>query len=402
MPPSYSEKPAPDTCLFIVDEEGLVFSESQQAIYKLNPPATYIWCLLEEKTTLDTVINKYRETFLLEAELATSQVTAVIKQWEKSGLLEGTERNHPETLTQQVSMLEDYKSVDNMPVYIQTEAHQIYNYFLLNSYVRVRYSSAEQVQWVHPVLEHLNVDKTLHIDNTIDIKAHGNQLYIYRDQEAIAAIADIRALAPRIKALVLQAAINKHRYFIYVHGAVVARDDYCLLLPGTSGSGKSTLTAALIQSKFQYMSDEIALLEESSFQIKPTPISLGIKSTGWDVLSDYYPEINQLAIHHREDGKYVRYLTPPELASQAALQQSLPVRAIIFPHYAPESKTSLSPCKAASALKYIMDDCLALPNALTKKNIGELVQWLGKTPCYTLTMSSLEDAVKVIDEMDLR
>ena len=39
--------------LFLLEDEGILFSEGHQEVYALNTPATYVWCCLEEGMTPD-------------------------------------------------------------------------------------------------------------------------------------------------------------------------------------------------------------------------------------------------------------------------------------------------------------------------------------------------------------
>ena len=261
MSSNCSLKPAPDTCLFIIEDEGLVFSEQQQTIYKLNTAATYIWCLLEELKSAEAegVIQQYQKAFQLSPDEAKSQFSSITEQWNNAGLLEGSGNVCLQKKNQYEHQVSKSK---NIPDFISSDIYKTYTYTLLSTNIKVNYSSEEQFKWVHPVIGHLEISNAEKVDTRLDIIVLENTIHIYRDKEWIASVADASSLAPQIKALILQAAINKQRYFIYVHGAVIRKDNYCILLPGTSGSGKSTLAAALIKSGFQYMSDEIALLEK--------------------------------------------------------------------------------------------------------------------------------------------
>jgi len=50
-----------------------------------------------------------------------------------------------------------------------------------------------------------------------------------------------------------------------------------------------------------------------------------------------------------------------------------------------------------TALHAILEDCLALPAGLTRKNVEDMVTWIKGLQCYTLTISSLAEAVAAID-----
>ena len=390
-----------DARLFIIDDAGIVFSESQQSLYTFNTAATFIWCQLEEGLSLEETFGEYGETFSCGNDEAKRQVSEVIEQWKTLGLLKGFEK----TSIRHASIRDPKPNRDpvtNLPPYADPTVFQQYDYLLLNSHFRVRFTSPGQVQWIHPVLAHLEIHDSTHVDSYIDIIGVGSEFHIYRDKSPVAFVSTIDALAPWVKGLIMQAAVNNHAYFLFIHAGVVEKDGGCLLLPGSSGSGKSTLTAALIQSGFHYMSDEIALLQETSFHVRSTPVALCAKSTGWDVLRPYYPELDKLSVHHREDDRLVRYLPPPLSSLYHTMDHSFPVRLIIFPRYETEAKTEIRAIDKITALKKMMDDCVAITQRLTMENVQALIQWMKGIPCYRLTMSSLEEAVECIRNIRLK
>jgi hypothetical protein len=46
-----------------------------------------------------------------------------------------------------------------------------------------------------------------------------------------------------------------------------------------------------------------------------------------------------------------------------------------------------------------MDQCIALRHRLDRDNVGDMVRWIGEIDCYSLTFSSLDEAVACIDEL---
>jgi hypothetical protein len=166
-------------------------------------------------------------------------------------------------------------------------------------------------------------------------------------------------------------------------------------LPAAAGSGKSSLTAALVHRGFRYFSDEVALIEPFTFHVSPMPLALCVKSTGWDLMARYYPEILSLPVHVRCDGKVLHYIPPP---ADAAEQIPMPVRHIIFPRYEQDAPTRLARVKRSEALGRLMGECLALRQRLDHENVRQLVGWIAGTECYELTFSSLETAAQLVME----
>jgi len=206
--------------------------------------------------------------------------------------------------------------------------------------------------------------------------------------------ADLDQLTPLVTFRVRQLAINRHRYFLAVHAGVVFNGEHCILLPGASGRGKTTLTAALSRVGFHYFSDEFALLEETTLHVRPVPLSLTIKRGAVGPLTAYYPELEGLPTHLREDGRTVRYLSPAERPRDP--ERSHAVRWIIFPHYDADAVTSLRPLSRPEALRRLLRECLVLPDLLDRAGVESLVRWIRTVDCFELPMSSLPDAVGLV------
>jgi hypothetical protein len=194
---------------------------------------------------------------------------------------------------------------------------------------------------------------------------------------------------------VWQSAINAQDFLFYIHSGVVGTGASCVLLPAAAGSGKSSLTAALIHRGFRYFSDEAALIAATTFHVSPMPLAICIKSTGWDLMARYYPEIWSLPVHVRSDGKVLRYIPPP---ADTAEQMPMPVRHIIFPRYEQDAATRLERVKRSEALGRLMGECYALRQRLDHKNVRQLVRWIAGIECYELTFSSLETAAHLVME----
>jgi hypothetical protein len=176
---------------------------------------------------------------------------------------------------------------------------------------------------------------------------------------------------------------------------VVAKGDRCILLPAASGSGKSSLTAALTHGGFRYFSDEVGLVERSTLQVVPVPLAVCVKSTGFEVMSRYYPEIAQLPAHKRDDGKVVVYVQPKpeEMRREPGF-----VSHIFFPQYLEGEPTRLEPLSRSVAFTRLMDQCVALRCRLDRDTVRDIVRWISRIDCYALRFSSLDEAVAHVSQ----
>src|SRR5258708_1398252 len=112
-------------------------------------------------------------------------------------------------------------------------------------------------------------------------------------------------------------------------------------------------------------------------------------------MSRYYPEIATLPKHKRDDHKIVCYI-PPRPA--AVRREPGLISHIFFPHYAEGETTRLEPLSRSVAFTRLMDQCVALRHRLDRDNVRDMVDWIGKIDCYSLTFSSLNEAVALVNE----
>ncbi len=207
-------------------------------------------------------------------------------------------------------------------------------------------------------------------------------------------------LVPVVKLLLREVAVDRHDFLISVHAGAVSFGDGCVLLPATAGSGKTTLTAALIHSGATYLSDEIAILEGDTLAVRPVPLALTIKDGSVQPLRPYYPEIEALTPHVREDHIRVRYLQPPA-ASVPGEDFVQPVKWIVFPRYDSATETTLLPLARPLALRKLLDESFVRFDCLDPDKVKSLVGLMRTVECFDLPMSSVGSAVELLRSLML-
>jgi hypothetical protein len=268
-------------------------------------------------------------------------------------------------------------------------------YRMLETSFRIRFAATAQERLVHSALAHL------------EIGAHSDDDVIYDVVETEAGHVVLEAWVPRgycrrleeltpiVKALMSQSARHRARYFLEIHAGVVSTGDVCILLPGPSGSGKSTLTLGLALAGFAYFSDEVALLDEVTLEVRPFPLGLALKPGSISTIASALPQAGSIDAHHRDDGRKVRYLSPGWLGPMVA-DVPVPARWLIFPAYSPGARTELRPIARSEALRRLLQECTTLPELLDSMRVEQLVRWMRTLACYELPMSSLDEGVALV------
>jgi hypothetical protein len=381
----------PDLVFLPLDDDVLVFSEEAQCLVGLNASAALIARELHKGIPVSGVADTLSAKGVVSPQEAAHWVNATWDALAANGLLTG---GHAPPSDAEMRDSVTAERIAQMPAYVPFEPIVERRYRLLNACVLIRFSLLRQVPWVDTILHHLAADASSQPTEIIDIVAGQNEsgalrAYVYRDGQPVDYVTGLNRLGPLVKIALWQSAVNAHDFGFYFHAGVVGTGDSCILLPAAAGSGKSSLTAALTHKGFRYFSDEVALIERGTFRVAPMPLAFCLKESGWTLMSRYFPEIMTLPIHQRYDAKMVRYMQPP---AAAVAQASGHVSHIVFPRYQPGVQTVLEPVARSTALRRLMEECLALRQRLNRDNVGALIRWIEGIECYALTFSSLDEA----------
>jgi hypothetical protein len=344
---------------------------------------------------------------LVSAGLATPEnaaqwMAAAVDALAMQGLLEGGKSDQAETEKAPGEDRLRALRVEKMPPYVPKPGAIERRYRLLNTVALVRFEHPAQLRLVDAVLGHLACTDAAPATMVLELQGYltsnGKHLRsrIYRDGIAINSIPRLSQLAPFVKAALWQSAVNAYEFQFYIHAGVVGTGKSCILLPASAGSGKSSLTAALTHGGYQYFSDEVALISRGTYLVPATPLAICSKSTGWDVMLRYHPDLMSLPMHRRDDDKLVRYIPPP---SHATKLRPARVSHIIFPRYRAAAATILEPIGRGDALERLMAECISAREDFTLADARHLPCWVGQIDCHQLTFSSLEEAVALIKKV---
>ncbi|HTQ00443.1 MAG TPA: PqqD family peptide modification chaperone [Casimicrobiaceae bacterium] len=384
---SEDNAPAPGVHLFYLDDAGVLFSERRQELHLLNETATLIFSLLEEGHDEVSAARELQALTGIDAPTSAAHVATALREWRSKGLLGRSAAPRVEA-SPAAGPAFDAPWAPSQVVGERT-------YKLLDTPFRIRFTSAEQIEVVHPIVEHLELPEPAPEAITIDVVGRDGRQLVYRDREPFAECKELCELAPFVKALFWQSAVNRHDYFLDIHAGVVGDDRRCILLPAAAGSGKSTLTAALVHDGFAYYSDEVALLEENTLAVYPVPLAICVKVAGLSALVERFPVLHKLPVHRRIDGKDVIYMAPPAGALPSGTHPR-PVVGVVFPRYSRDALTSIEPLSAAEALKCLLEECLVIPKGLAAGTVQALIRWILRIPCYRLTFGSTDEAVAAV------
>lgn len=391
----------PDLAFLPLDDELVVFCEASQRLIGLNRTAAAIVGKLRDGVPPALLPEMIAAETGVAPDEASGWVASTLGALSAEGLLAGSLPVAPAApFSADEEELQRRRAI--VPAYHPVVPEAEGRYRLLGTDALIRFAHPAQKRLVDAVIGHLASDAgsgevpTLVIDIQAEMGADGHLIStIYCDGKPEARASKLSKLGPLVKSAFWVAAVNAHDFILDLHAGVVGKDGRCILLPAAAGSGKSSLTAALTHAGFGYYSDEVALIARGTFQVAPVPLAVCVKSTGWDLMSRYYPDILNLPVHLRDDRKVVRYVPP---RAETVQKDAGMVSHIFFPRYAADEPTELRSLARSEALGRLMEQCLALRHRLDLANVQELVRWIAGIDCYALSFSSLDEAVVVVSE----
>ena len=178
-------------------------------------------------------------------------------------------------------------------------------------------------------------------------------------------------------------AIESTDRFLAVHAGVVSLGGRALLLSAPADSGKTTLVAALTRAGFDFLGDEVALLELEAAQVHPHFRPLMIERPSMDLLDGLASELPVAYERFRAS----RYQVSPDDLRAGSRGIPSPVAFIAFPSYRAGSVTGLRPISRSSALIRLAEQTFNMPRSGSRgvRTLADVVQ---RAECFELSIGA--------------
>lgn len=382
----------------LFEDQLLVFSERSQTIFTFNPSAAFIWLCLEKRMSLADIAREVAEAFNIDALRAESDLKVVIDQWVYLEIVEkGLDKKNLPLLVKETEPSEDDPLVGQRHDMGLADCKS-FCLRLGGSDFILRFSHQEIEQLVTPVFAHLAYSFT---DQPIilDIVIRENKLLIVRNDLIVEVFTNATEIVPRLSFHVVDSVYRKIDFLIAIHAAALSLGNDCVLFPGNCGVGKTTLSAALIKAGFQYFTDDTAILDRKTLSVISFPLSLRIKEGSWEIIETMFQESFAITVHASSDGRKIRYLTPPEDSLTRNKVTGGSVKALVFPKYSPESRTSIQPISRLDAIHRIQECGYDVGSCLNKAKVVELLDWIKDVDCYEMNVGSLSEATSIVKRL---
>jgi hypothetical protein len=197
----------------------------------------------------------------------------------------------------------------------------------------------------------------------------------------------VKELVPTIKAYFSKHIIDKHPSDVAFHAACLVRDGRGLLISGHPGAGKTTLALHLMESGFDYGSDDITLISPDG-RAEGIPFAPAIKPGAWPLVRKFRKDLDDAIVHERPDGQRVRYLK----ASRPAPNGSCAVGWIVFIRRRPKVAAKLAPLGELEALSRLIEASCSAHGKMTNRAFHAIRRTLAAANPLELTYSSATQA----------
>lgn len=180
-----------------------------------------------------------------------------------------------------------------------------------------------------------------------------------------------------------------------IHSAVVERDGFALVLPGSPGSGKSTLCAALALTDWRLLSDELTIISQVDGRVQPVPRPISLKNQSIDIIKAFVPSAELTPPVVATHKGAIAYARPPGSAV-AASRLAVPVGYVVFPKFVPSATLDFEPLTRAEALTELMENTFNV-GLLGAEGFASLARAIANAKCYAVEYGDLTSIVNWVN-----
>ena len=190
---------------------------------------------------------------------------------------------------------------------------------------------------------------------------------------------------------------NHAHQFVMIHAAVVQKGPKTCMLPGASGAGKSTLCAALVSRGWRLLSDELAIWRPGDKVVLPIVRPISLKNQSIELIKSFAPDQTFGPYFGKTAKGPLAHMKPPSESVRRMDEPSAPTH-IVFSAFHPDSGPKLDTVAKREAFVRISDFAINYP-VHGRDGFNSLVDIIEKCECYEFRYASLDDAIRVFDDL---
>lgn len=272
-------------------------------------------------------------------------------------------------------------------------------YLIGQTHVKIFYHNEYMKNLIHPLIRHLEVLANNHFEHTIILACDKNTFIIKVSDQEAEQFQDNQThlLKGRLFLILSNYMHNKLEkdWLLTIHASAVREHNNTMLIPAGSGCGKTTLAAILHKNGYTVISDDFVPVDLQG-KAYYFPGALSIKEGAFDLLRNYYPELETTPYHIQSREKLVRYLHQGNVTKEDIIPK--PVQTILFIQYDPNV-----PCKLKRMVSFEGFSSLLLETYVMPGPEAALafMEWALNIKYYHLTYSNAELMLEAINSINV-
>ncbi|WP_346992878.1 HprK-related kinase A [Alteromonas gracilis] len=192
--------------------------------------------------------------------------------------------------------------------------------------------------------------------------------------------------------------IAAHEYSrLVIHSAVLVKNGKAILFPALPGSGKSTLSALLSEMGWSVYSDEMAIIELDSLNVKPINRPVCLKNDAIDIVkSSFSNSVFTEKFYDTQKGTVAHKRVHTQQSFK--LLEDMPIGAVVFPKYIRGEATRVQQVTSAEGILQVIRNAFNY-HVMAEKGFEALVNLADRVEFFSLEYSDIDSAEEALTEL---
>ena len=365
-----------------IEDSHLVWMKNSDLYFKLEEPAWFVFRRVAENHDTETIAQDFSNEFEQTYDASIKFVSEL--------------RQRIDTMNQPRHSTKKGQATNNEACNVEFNAYAKHRYHLLNSTIEFAFETDWLENYTHPLLQHLETKEPAKITSKFELFTSNNRVVFRRDKIVIGNWPNNKSEYVKGRILLELANViyckTDSDWLMTLHASAITNGRKTILFSAAPGSGKTTFAALLQANGYHILSDDFVPLERDSFKAYSLPLAMSVKPGSLDLLSQFYPDLNENELVRSNTNKIVKYLP----INAETIEMVFPVNEIVFIKYDRSTDFLLEKIDPIDALNTVIDEAWIPP---TPENVATFMDRISKTSFYRLTYSNNPKAINAITQM---